>query len=254
VGDEEIVMRTRITFYAAFAFAAILLAIAGFGPSLVDQTHRNAPLTALAAAHGVATALWLLLFAVQATLVAHGRVSRHRALGMASAALAVLVLLFGFLILRELAHRGYDLSGDIMRALSRTGNTSRDPARLVFPLAELAEFGALVGAAIWFRRRAEVHKRLMLLAVVVLLNEPVLHLVGYLSVHWPVMRGAAVPVGIPVTVLLLSTSGVIDRVTRGRVHPVSLWVPVFLFVLQNVLAVVVLRSAVWHRLATVVFF
>jgi hypothetical protein len=69
--------------------------------------------------------------------------------------------------------------------------------------------------------------------------------------HWPVMRGASVQIGVPASSSW--PSGVIDRLTCRKVHPVSLWV-LLLFVLQNVLALVVLRSVVWHRLATVVFF
>ena len=38
-------------FYISIAFAVILACVVGFGPSLVDQSRRNASLTTLVGAH-----------------------------------------------------------------------------------------------------------------------------------------------------------------------------------------------------------
>jgi hypothetical protein len=89
----------------------------------------------------------------------------------------------------------------------------------------------------------------MLLAVVPLAGEPVIHLVGHLTGHWPSLRGAGIPVSVPITILLLSASAIHDRLSRGCIHPVSLWVPIALFAWQNVLVLVVFPSAAWHQFA-----
>jgi hypothetical protein len=94
---------------------------------------------------------------------------------------------------------------------------------------------------LWFRDRREIHKRLMLLATVGLASEPILHLVGHLSAYWPVLRGAGTKISVPASFLLLSASAIYDRISRGRIHPVSLWVPILVFAWQNVLAFMVLR-------------
>jgi hypothetical protein len=48
----------------------IVISVAGFAPSIVDQSRRNAPMTLLVGAHGIVAASWLFLFLLQSFLVA----------------------------------------------------------------------------------------------------------------------------------------------------------------------------------------
>ena len=240
--------RVERRFYISAALFMIVLSVAGFGPSLIDQSRRNAPATALVIAHGIVTGAWLLLLLTQATLVATRRTAVHRRLGIVGPVLAVAMIVLGYVVTIQSGRRGYDLSGDLHRALSRSSRPF-NPAGLLFPLAELLNFGVLVAAGLWYRHRPDIHKRLMLLAVVPLASEPIFHLVGNLTRHWPFLRGAGVTISVPVTILLLSASAIYDRVSRGRIHPVSLWVPILLFAWQNLLVFVVFRSALWRELA-----
>jgi hypothetical protein len=90
----------------------------------------------------------------------------------------------------------------------------------------------------------------MLFALIALAGEPILHLAGHLAGHWPTLRGAGIKISVPITILLLSASAIYDRISRGRIHPVSLWVPIVLFAWQNVVVVfVVFRSALWREFA-----
>jgi hypothetical protein len=242
--------RVERWFYISAALFMILLSVVGFGPSIVDQPRRNAPSTPLVTAHGIAAGAWLLLFLAQVTLVATRRAAVHRRLGTVGPLVAVVLIVVGYLATIEFGRRGYDLSGDVIRALSQTGSRRRDPAGLVFPLADLLSFGLLAGAGLWYRRRPEIHKRLMLFALIALAGEPILHLVGHMAGHWPTLRGAGIKISVPITILLLSASAIYDRISRGRIHPASLWVPIVLFAWQNVLVVfVVFRSTLWREFA-----
>ena len=241
--------RVERWFYISIALFMILLSVVAFGPSIIDQSKRNAPSTPLVTAHGIVVGAWLLLFLTQATLVATRRIAVHRRLGIVAPVLAVVMIVLGYVVLIEFGRRSYDLSGDVIRALSRTGSPRRDPAGLLFPLAGFLNFGVLVAVGLWYRHRSEIHKRLMLLAVVLLAGEPILHLVGHLTGHWPTLRGAGITISVPITFLLLSASAIYDRVSRGRIHPVSLWVPILLFAWQDVLVFVVLPSAAWREFA-----
>jgi hypothetical protein len=234
-------------FYISAALFMILLSLVGFGPSVIDQSSRNAPSTLLVMAHGMAVGAWLLLFLTQAILVATGRTAFHRRLGTIGPVLALLIVIVGSIVLINFARRGYDFSGDVIRALSRTGSARFNPAALLFPLNELLSFGVLVGAGLWYRHRADIHKRLILLAMVPILVEPILHLVGHLAVRWPTLRGMGTTISGVVMLLLLSTSAVYDRLSRRHIHPVSLWVPIALFAWQIILVVVVFPSAAWRK-------
>jgi hypothetical protein len=159
------------------------------------------------------------------------------------------MVVLGYLVTIQAGRRGYDLSGDLHGAISRSGRPF-SAAGLLFPLAELLNFGVLVAAGLWYRHRPDIHQRLMFLATVSLANEPILHLVGYLARYWPSLHGAGIRISVPITILLLFTSAIHDRVSRSRIHPVSLWVPILLTAWQNVtLPFVVLPSALWREFA-----
>ena len=248
-GAKERRRRIERWFYISAGLFMIVVSVAGFGPSIIDGSRRNAPSTPLVTLRGIAAGAWLLLFVIQATLIATGRTAVHRRLGVVGPVLALVLIILGYAVLTGFGRRGYDLSGDVMRATSRTGSPRRDPAGLLFPLAGLLNFGVLVAAGLWYRHRADIHKRLMLFALIPVAGEPMIHLVGHLANHWPTLRGAGIRISVPITLLLLFASAIYDRASRGRIHPVSLWVPVLLFAWQNVLVFVVFPSAVWREFA-----
>ena len=225
-------------FYIAIGLLAILIASAGFLPGIVNGSGRTAPLTTLVVAHGAVYLMWLGLFVAQATLVATRRTQLHRRLGPLGALLAAAMIVLGYASAIAMGRRGFDLSGDL--------GVAADPLTfLVLPLGDLAAFTVLVGAALWFRRRPEIHKRLMLLATIgTLMPAPLAHFIG----HTPQLRAHPASIVIPIA-LLLSLSAIHDRVAKGRVHPVSLWVALALFAWSNLRAAVIGPSAAWHQFA-----
>lgn len=226
-------------FYAGTAVFAMLFSIAAFGPSMVHTSGRLGPLTGLLAAHGVVFFAWLLIFLSQSVLVRTGRLAFHRRWGALSAILAAAVVLLGCQATVAMAQRGFDLSGDLA--------IQSDPlAAIAFPLLDVAMFAVLFVAAYLYRRCPAIHKRLMLLAVFGgLMPSPIAHLTGhYAFVHdkpflTPLLVGA-----------FLAVSAIYDRIALRRIHPVSLWVALAIFVLDNLWFAVVMPSAAWHALAS----
>jgi hypothetical protein len=51
-------------YYPGMAVVMIAVAIAGFAPSIVNPSHRHAPLTPLVAVHGIVFSLWLVLYSL----------------------------------------------------------------------------------------------------------------------------------------------------------------------------------------------
>ena len=93
-------------------------------------------------------------------------------------------------------------------------------AELVHPLGDLLTFSLLVTAALVWRRRSDVHKRLMLLAAVgSMMAAPLIHLLSY----FPPLRAVPPLILLPLAALYFS-SAIHDRLTLGRMHPVSKWV------------------------------
>jgi len=149
----------RVTrwFYIGMAVCAIIIVGVGFAPSIISTTARNAPLTRLAIAHSTLSFVWLVIFFAQTTLTATRRVAIHCQLGTAAIFLAPAMIVLGYLVAITMARRGFDLSGDL--------KIEADPLlALVNPLGDLITFGTLVAAGFWYRRRSDIHKRLMLIA------------------------------------------------------------------------------------------
>ena len=209
-------------------------ALAGFAPSLVYPAGRLGPISALAAVHGLAATAWVMLFIVQSWLVAARRTAVHRRLGCVAVGLAVTMLVLGYLTVIEQTRRGYDLSGD--------SNVGADPlGEAVFPLGDLVTFAVLVSAALWYRRRPQLHKRLMVLGTIGGMMPAALgHFVGHDLRAMPVLL-------VPMIAVAFFTPAVYDRIRFGRFHRVTLWGGVLLFVWANVRAVVIRPSAAWHE-------
>lgn len=243
--------RVGRSFYVATAAFVILLNVVGFGPSLLDGSMRNGPPSSLVIVHGLVGSGWLLLFLVQTTLAATGRISIHRRLGAVAPALAIILIWLTFQMTIEMIRRGHDLSGDLFRPAGPPGGPVPPVAEVDGGLGAFVSslnFGILVAAGWWNRRRPEIHKRLMLVALLSLAGVPLLHLVGYAVGRWPGLSGPAV-MAVPFVGanLLLFVGAVHDRVTRGRVHPISVWVPLALIVTGMLLFFAVARSAPWRQ-------
>jgi len=238
-------------FYIAAGLLVILLQVAGFGPSLLDESMRNSRPSSLVVIHAVIASAWLLLFLAQATLVATGRTSIHRRLGTIAPVLTIVMIVLMFQTTIEMVRRGHDLSGDLLRPAAAPGAPVPSVAEVDGGLGAFVgalNFGVLVATGWWYRRRPEIHKRLMLMALLLLgAFVPVLHLAGYVVGRWPDLLGAARLAPFAAN-LLLFAGAAHDKVTHGRIHPVSVWVPFALIAVTLSVSAVAL-SAPWREFA-----
>lgn len=225
-------------FYPGMAVFAFLFSVAAFGPSIVHTERRLGPITTLLALHGIAFFAWLLLFVSQTILARTRNLALHRRIGMWSAVLAAALVVLGYRTTVAMGRRGYDLSGDI-------GSRSDPLAAMAFPLLDIFMFAVLFLAAYLYRHRSDVHKRLMLLALTgALMPSPVTHLIG----HFDFLRdkGFLTPL---LVATFLAAGAVHDRTKLHRIHPVSLWIALAIFVLDNLCFVIVIPSGAWHAFA-----
>ena len=230
-------------FYISVGLLMILFNAFAFAPSLIDSSRRNVPLplTPLVVLHTMVSVAWLVLFLIQATLIANSRRATHRRLGIFGALLAVaFVVLVSLSVVAE-ARRGFDLSGDIGRLppVPGTDKLTGTVGLLLFPF----QFAVLVGAALFYRNRPAVHKRLMLIAMLgALTPTPVAHVIG----RWigpQQWAGSIFPLSL---LFFLSIAVIHDRIAEGRVHPVSLWVGVLVFVSNMVFTLAIMPTAAWR--------
>src|SRR5262245_53796234 len=217
--------RTRLFVIASLSLIAIVLI--GFAPTLYLRAMFDHPpdvlrtivlgeggpavetqLSVAVYLHAVVMTAWFVLLVVQVWLVAAGRTSVHRRLGVAGAVLAVLVVWTGF-----------DVSLAFPSRLAAIGIKTSANANFAIWLnfGALVAFSVLVGTALYLRKRSAIHKRLMLVASINIVD-PALGRISAFPVLAETSRVVAVLVAnLPVLVLL----GLLiahDIKTRRRPH------------------------------------
>jgi hypothetical protein len=247
--DKPIARAAGRWFFVGMALVMIATTIAGFLPAIIDPATRRAPLTPLAEAHGIVTFMWLLLYLAQSLLIANRRVALHRRLGLTSVVLLALIIPLGFTTTTAMVRRGFDLSGDQHADPHPVEGVSVDaPTASVFNFTALLQFAVLAVAAICYRRRPDVHKRLMLFANITLMAAPIAHLLGHIPSTWlPGAAGVAAVVILNILFLVAPIAG--DYLIEKRIRFLTAATAIGLFVFQVFVGFVIAPSTSWHRFA-----
>ena len=193
-------------FYTTMAIGVIAIAFVGFARTYYLGSYFGArPLTPLVHIHGLLCTTWLLLFLTQVSLVGVRRTDIHRRLGVPGGLVAALLVVVGYLTAVEGVRLGHA--------------PPHAPSPLAFlsvPIGTLTTFGTPVGLAIYYRRRSEIHKRLMLLGTISLVTPAIARMGRLFGSEGP-------PFAIGGTCLLILVCMTYDKWAHERVHPVFLW-------------------------------
>lgn len=181
--------------------------------------------------HGVVMMAWLALMVVQPTLVQRGNAALHKRLGWTGAVLAALIVALGSFVGIKSLQNGTQppfFTQPYFLALTNLGVLS---------------FGGLVAFAILRRRQTEWHRRLLVGAMVALL-EPALG------------RTLPMPLIMPwgewlVLAIQLGVLGIVmrhDRKALGAIHPATL-IAALVITVQHGIVETLARMPFWQALA-----
>ena len=196
-------------FFTGMALIVLFSTLIGFAPSfylrgILPAANPMAPLTPVVGLHGAVFSTWVLLFATQAGLVSAGRVDLHRRLGVVGMGLIAIMIPLGLYV--GLAGVGRPL----------TAAPGVDPLSwAALPLISTPVYGGLIVAALLNRRTPQTHKRLMLVAMVDMMQPSLGRAVPWLGV--PGSLAMMTPL------LFLCPLIIWDIRTRGKLHPATLW-------------------------------
>ena len=241
IQGESGASRSDRRFFVGMAIAAMMTVFFGFAPTyyLRSFTHTEVyptgvpvtpALAALVHVHALAFSAWILLFLVQTTLIAAGRPDVHRRIGVAGAVLAPIMIIIGAMTAMRGARDGWNPGGPYPDSL----------AFMVVGLVDLLVFAGFVAAGLYFRRRPELHKRLMLLATVGGLMWPAITRMPYVAGRPILMFGL-------LGALVLASAGR-DAWLRSRVYPVSLWGGLLILAAFPIRVAIGLTDS-WHAFA-----
>src|SRR5687768_8657653 len=232
-------------FYVRMAVIFIAVAVVGFAPTYwVPMLRGTLDVPPFAHLHAAVFYGWTLLFLRQTTLAASGRMTRHRELGVAGVALATAMLLVGL-----------GLSVNSLRRFEAAGLSESGRAFAIVSVSAITLFAALFTVAVFNVRRPDIHKRLMLVATISLMQPTIARwFLYFLAPDVPVGAIAPPPpIGVTVLPALLANLLIVwamlhDRRTIGHVHR-AYWIAGGAVVATQVLRVPLSGTAAWSHAA-----
>lgn len=228
-GDRKVktvnvkIRNRRIThvYYITSVIYMTVMVVMGFWSSYFGQLFGDFPeRNWIIHVHAVVFTGWLLLLLVQVSLVASGNTKFHRKLGIAGG-------IYGFAILALGLASGFVLPIENIES----GLWSMDEAAsfLILPLGDMLIFSGFFGAALYYRGKSEVHKRLVLIASVMLVFPAVARMFG----------GENIPALLLFWLFPIMAGIILDGILHRKAHPAFL-------VGLTVLLLSVGRVAVWE--------
>ncbi|HTT96834.1 MAG TPA: hypothetical protein VMF58_02205 [Rhizomicrobium sp.] len=224
--------RNFFLIYVALIWLGIVM---GFGGDIVDHLNsKDPPYPLIVHFHAVAFVGWLVVLTTQVLLIRRSRHDLHRQLGIAAMALAALMIVLG-------------PATAIVVQRARFGTPDSDPAFFAIQAFDIVGFAGLVIAAFLQRGNSPAHKRLILLATLMIsdagfarwLGGPLHHMFG--DRFWPYMPNFYL--GNDVLIVGL---GIYDLITRRRLHPAYIAGAVWIFAIQ--LLIGYLYTAPWWKI------
>lgn len=217
--------------YILAAIVTPLIVLAGFARTYYLKPFFGTPDLPgrIVHLHGIVMTAWVLLFITQVSLAATRRTRVHQRLGIAGGVLAALVVIVGVLTALFAAARGHSPGPPAL-------------AFLVVPLGDMLIFSVLIGLALYFRRKLQVHKRLILLAAINLLTPAI----ARIPLSFITNGGPLAFFGLTDLVLLGFVA--YDTFKHRRLHPVFLWGSIFIIAMQP-LRLLLAGTSVWMNFA-----
>ncbi len=214
----------RQYFYLCMSLLIAVVVVYGFSHTIAENLLHASPLSPfILTIDAIVFPGWVLFFILQSALVRSRNVRLHRTLGWFGLALAVGVLVIGYL-----TAIGMD------RFFWEASNDAEPPAFLIVQLMDLSSFAIPLALAIYWRRRPEFHRRLMLIASC-----------GLTDAAWarfPLLPLAFSPAGVDALVLL----GIVrDLIVDRRIHKVYLYAFPLLIVVQLFCVQTYLHASPW---------
>jgi hypothetical protein len=191
----------RRYFYFCMSLLIAVVVVYGFSHTIGENLLHASPIPPfILTIHAIVFPGWVLFFILQTALVRTHNVPLHRTLGWFGLAFAI-----GIVVL------GYVTASGMDRFFLRQ-HRMKSPAFLIIQLMDLVSFTITFSLAIYWRRRPEFHRRLMLIASCALTDAA--------FARFPVVPLGFAPAGVDALILI----GIVrDLIVDRRIHKVYLY-------------------------------
>jgi hypothetical protein len=220
-------------FYFAMSLLVAIVVVYGFSNTIgANLIHPTVPRPRLLYFHAGIFFGWLIFFIVQSGLVRTGNVRLHRRLGWFGVALGITIVVLG-------------VSTAITMTRFKIAELHSTTAAMdmIVPMWDMIAFAVTFALAVYWRKRPEYHRRMMLVATCVL--------TAAAFGRYPIGLAYNYFYGGVDLLILLGVAR--DLVVNRRVHPVYLYVlPVFVFFQSAVIYTANHHSPYWVSLSNAI--
>jgi hypothetical protein len=213
VRQPAVHVRAGGTFYIGMSGALLLIVVMGFSRTLYLRAFFDVPqIPASVWLHGIVLTAWFVGSFLQTIWVALHRIDVHRRSGWVVGGLGIAVLAISLAVTLNFVPRRQAVGVDLEAGVAGL-------SLIVWAdLSALVAFAIFLSTAVALRRRPEMHKRLMLLSSMSIV-QPAMNRIW----RWPVFDGLDVTSSsLGGLFLLLLALGLYDVVSRKQVHTVTL--------------------------------
>lgn len=236
--NEDLTKKGRFSFFLIMGLVGLFAVLVGFAKTFilpVTAGNFKAPFTIYL--HGALAFGWVVLFVAQALLIHNKKYGIHKALGIVG-----LFIAFG-VSLTTFPAGLYQVQRELKEGLGDTAISG-----IVGVLTSTIMFLCLVIAGIVNRNNSEWHKRLMLLATIVVLWPAWFRFRHYFpSVPRPDIWFAVV-----LADSLIVASWITDKIANNKVHPALTYVGSFI-ILEHAFEIVMFDSTSWRSFARLIY-
>jgi hypothetical protein len=210
VGDARALLRDQIIstqrrshqFYVGLSLLLIATVVTGFWPTYFGTFLRGGATRPLVMhVHGAIFTGWMALLFLQVGLAATGRVSMHRRVGTFGIWYGAAVFTMGCIA---------TFAAPVIHVHAGEWTIDQAGGFLILPIGDMILFGGFFGAAVRFRNKPEIHKRLIVAATVALAFAAVARM------------NFAPPIFFLIWMAPMAALAAFDFRSTGRVHKVTM--------------------------------
>jgi hypothetical protein len=175
--------------------------------------------------HSLVFSTWILLFILQSALIRSRKVRLHRTLGWVGVGLAVSILVLGYTTSTAM---------DRLYLLHHIPVPFPFVSFLIVQIMDLVLFAVPFALAIYWRRRPDLHRRLMLIATCALTEAA--------FGRFPSLHIFYAPIGVDILILLAMLR---DLIVERRIHKIYLYALPPMILLQTCAEYTVIHRSLW---------
>lgn len=222
----------KYSYYFLMGVVGILAVVIGFFTTYISPSLKgsfDAPV--IVHIHGAFAFGWVLLFLIQTIAVKYRNFQLHKTLGYSGLFIALGI------IATMLPTGVYQVKRDLLKGMGETAISQ------IFGIVTTALiFSTLVGAGFVYRKKPKIHKRLLLLATIVLLWPAWFRFRHY----FPSVPRPDIWFGVVLADSLILISWIADKYTYGKVHPVLIYGGL-LIMAEHAIEILTFDSGPWRQ-------